>query len=38
MTFNPDRFIATSEKEAERDSRDFAFGFGRRYVRNPNAH
>ncbi|KAI0774005.1 cytochrome P450 [Fomes fomentarius] len=30
MTFNPDRFIATSEKEAERDSRDFAFGFGRR--------
>lgn len=30
-TFNPDRFIATSEREAERDPRDFAFGFGRRY-------
>ncbi|RDX53248.1 cytochrome P450 [Lentinus brumalis] len=30
MTFNPDRFIATAGKEAERDPRDFAFGFGRR--------
>ncbi|KAI0751468.1 cytochrome P450 [Daedaleopsis nitida] len=30
MTFNPDRFIATAEREAERDPRDFAFGFGRR--------
>ncbi|KAI0723015.1 cytochrome P450 [Earliella scabrosa] len=30
MTFNPDRYIATPEREAERDPRDFAFGFGRR--------
>ncbi|RPD66668.1 cytochrome P450 [Lentinus tigrinus ALCF2SS1-7] len=30
MTFNPDRFITTPEWEAERDPRDFAFGFGRR--------
>ena len=32
MTFNPDRFIATPGREAERDPRDFAFGFGRRCV------
>ncbi|KAI1788998.1 cytochrome P450 [Ganoderma leucocontextum] len=30
MTFNPERFLATPDKEAERDPRDFAFGFGRR--------
>ncbi|KAM5534862.1 hypothetical protein V8D89_011417 [Ganoderma adspersum] len=30
MTFNPARFLATPDKEAERDPRDFAFGFGRR--------
>ena len=32
MTFNPDRFMTTADKEAERDPRDFAFGFGRRYA------
>ena len=31
MTFNPGRFIAPPDKEAERDPRDFAFGFGRRF-------
>ena len=31
MTFNPGRFVASLEKEAERDPRDFAFGFGRRF-------
>ncbi|KAM5530954.1 hypothetical protein V8D89_015399 [Ganoderma adspersum] len=30
MAFNPERFIATPAKAAERDPRDFAFGFGRR--------
>ncbi|OJT10545.1 O-methylsterigmatocystin oxidoreductase [Trametes pubescens] len=30
MTFNPDRFVSTESKEAERDPRDFCFGFGRR--------
>ena len=30
MTFNPDRFLATPERAAEHDPRDFAFGFGRR--------
>ncbi|KAL7282187.1 hypothetical protein ACG7TL_003656 [Trametes sanguinea] len=30
MVFNPDRFIATQDKVAERDPRDFCFGFGRR--------
>ncbi|TBU32024.1 cytochrome P450 [Dichomitus squalens] len=29
-TFNPDRFISSPGKEAERDPREFAFGFGRR--------
>ncbi|OSD06956.1 cytochrome P450 [Trametes coccinea BRFM310] len=30
MRFNPDRFIPTKDMEAERDPRDFCFGFGRR--------
>lgn len=30
MTFNPDRFVPTESKEAERDPRDCCFGFGRR--------
>ncbi|PIL24645.1 cytochrome P450 [Ganoderma sinense ZZ0214-1] len=30
MVFNPERFIASPGKAAERDPRDFAFGFGRR--------
>ncbi|KAI0356538.1 cytochrome P450 [Trametes cingulata] len=30
MAFNPDRFIPSEDKEAERDPRDFCFGFGRR--------
>ena len=32
MEFNPDRFIAAPGRPEERDSRDFAFGFGRRSV------
>ena len=28
--FNPDRFIATASKPAERDPHDIVFGFGRR--------
>ena len=30
MTYNPDRFLGTPSRPAERDPRDFAFGFGRR--------
>ncbi|KAI9067667.1 cytochrome P450 [Trametes sanguinea] len=30
MVFNPDRFISTQERVAERDPRDLCFGFGRR--------
>ncbi|KAI0637905.1 cytochrome P450 [Trametes polyzona] len=30
MRFNPDRFISAEGREAERDPRDFCFGFGRR--------
>ncbi|KAF8211494.1 cytochrome P450 [Mycena galopus ATCC 62051] len=30
MTFNPDRFIATKDKPAETDPRNFCWGFGRR--------
>ncbi|CDO76961.1 hypothetical protein BN946_scf184281.g8 [Trametes cinnabarina] len=30
MRFNPDRFIPTKGMEAERNPRDFCFGFGRR--------
>lgn len=32
MTFNPDRFIASEGKAAERDPRELSFGFGRRFV------
>ena len=31
MAFNLERFIASPGKAVERDPRDFAFGFGRRY-------
>jgi len=30
MTFNPDRFLDSPIHKAERDPRDFIFGFGRR--------
>jgi cytochrome P450 len=30
MTFNPDRYITTPTHKAEREPRDFVFGFGRR--------
>ena len=29
-TFNPDRFLVTKDKPAERDPREIVFGFGRR--------
>lgn len=34
VTFNPERFIATSDREAEQDPAKLVFGFGRRYAIN----
>lgn len=32
FAFKPERFIPTSDREAEQDPAKFVFGFGRRYA------